>query len=551
MRNNKNSGIPRRDFLVATGALLGISGGAEARESIDSPNNVSEVAGASEERAIAESPATAQPPAREVVPGVATTRTIPGEPYDLAGKRIVFTNWYYIRPGDLDWVDASGKSVYVNGSEGPLGATYRGVDTPRGIRLVAQKPERTGPRSGPSRIRQDKGLLRGWAGNAYFESVDGKAWEKKADLVNAPDIGNVFIDPSAPEAERYKCVWVDDGITAAEFEAYRKKRPDDWEPRALLHYAETQKVSGIRGAVSPDGIRWTKIPEPLVIEYSDTELVPYYDERRRKYVIYTRQWSVGPYTTRQAANIRNSWTGIGRRAIGRSESSDFRRFPVSRMIVEPTPDMAPSDVLYTNCRTTIPGAPDHHLMFPTIWHVDEDTTSITLLSSHDGELWHFVPGGPILETQPFGQWDGGCVWATPNLVELPDRAFALPYRGDNFPHKYPRGQRKAEDGYALWPKGRIVALEAKDRGEFTMIAIIPPGRTLLINALTQRVGEIRVQVDGISGRSFADAIPIIGDQFRTPVTWKGGTDLGHKDGSAIVLRFRMEKAKLFGLEFAG
>ena len=27
------------------------------------------------------------------------------------------------------------------------------------------------------------------------------------------------------------------------------------------------------------------------------------------------------------------------------------------MILEPTPDMLPSEQLYTNCRTTVPGAP--------------------------------------------------------------------------------------------------------------------------------------------------------------------------------------------------
>ena len=35
----------------------------------------------------------------------------------------------------------------------------------------------------------------------------------------------------------------------------------------------------------------------------------------------------------------------GGRAIGRSETTDFRRFPVSQMILEPTPDMRPADVL--------------------------------------------------------------------------------------------------------------------------------------------------------------------------------------------------------------
>jgi len=58
----------------------------------------------------------AEPPRREVVSGYSTTKLIPGVPYDLAGKRVVFTNWNFIQPGDLDWVNDEGKSVYVHGN---------------------------------------------------------------------------------------------------------------------------------------------------------------------------------------------------------------------------------------------------------------------------------------------------------------------------------------------------------------------------------------------------------------------------------------------------
>jgi hypothetical protein len=150
-------------------------------------------------------------------------------------------------------------------------------------------------------------------------------------------------------------------------------------------------VHSIRGAVSGDGIRWTKLPEPLVVEYSDTEIAAYYDPALRKYVMYTRYWSVGPRTDRLPPDIRHCWTGVERRSIGRSETSDFRRFPPSELLLEPPPQLSPSDVLYTNCRTTIPGAPNHHLMFPAIWHVDRDNTSIAVLSSHDGKVWHWTP----------------------------------------------------------------------------------------------------------------------------------------------------------------
>jgi hypothetical protein len=109
---------------------------------------------------------------------------------------------------------------------------------------------------------------------------------------------------------------------------------------------------------------------------------------------------------------------------------------------------------------------------------------------------------------------------------------------------------KSNTGYAIWPKGRIVALEALEQGEFTTLPIdTKGGRKLLINVLTERVGSILVEVDGIPGRSFAEADPIIGDQYRKVVTWKGEDYLGYEQGKPIVLRFRMKQAKLFGLDF--
>jgi len=523
---------------------------------------------------------------REVVEGITTTRIIQGEPYELAGKRMVFLNWYYIRPGvDADWRTPSGENARVEGSFGPWEARFRSFDHARGIRLAVQPAKHVGPLLELERPWERKGIAFGtvirhgdryrcWGScdvskpgqppdihPCYFESQDGMNWkrpelglvefegDKKNNLLGL-SLGTVFLDPSAPQPERYKSV-VASSISREEFDAYRQRRPepDAWEPRALLMLKEAGTVSCIRGALSPDGLHWTAVSHPLVVEYSDTQIVAYHDRVLGKYVMYTRWWAAGPRTDRLPPDIRHCWTGIGRRCIGRSESADFRNFPVSTKILEPTPRMRPADVLYTNCRTTIPGAPDHHVMFPAIWHTDDDTTTIMMFSSSDGRVWHDLPGGPVLETSTFGKWDGGCIFAGPNLVELPDGSFALPYTGYALPHKYSRGAWKFQPGYAVWPKGRIVALEAEEEGEFATVAFMPPGRKLLLNAVTKRAGEIRIQVEGVAGRGFAECDGICGDQYRKPVTWKGQADLGYPHGAPIVLRFRMKKAKLFSLEF--
>ncbi len=515
-----------------------------------------------------------------------------GEPYRLSGHRIVFTNWYYVRPGTFGWYDEKGQCVTVRGAQGPLEARMKSFDCPWGIRLSVKNALRSGPILKAERPWEEGGaaiitiikegsLYRAWGNTGwgdlkergeryfcYFESKDGIHWERpncgvveyggnrNNNLLDNKG-GTVFIDPSAPVSERYKWISIDH-FTREEYEEYCQRRPDAVDPR----YRITDKYFlGVRGAVSPDGIHWTILPEPLVMMYSDTQIVAYYDTFLKKYVAYFRDWMIGKQreeatddTPEEKAIKWQRWISIGRRAIGRGETSDFRNFPLSELIVEPSPEWPPYQVLYTNCKTTIPGAPDHHLMFPAVWDTADDTTHIRVLSSHDGKIWNYIPGAPILVTASFGEWDGGCVFASPNLIELPNGDFALPYNGFNVPHKYPRRRARRACGYALWPKGRLVALEAPEKGEFSTVAVIPPGDKLLINAVTKRAGYILVEAADLAGkpipgREFENAVPIFGDQHKTLVVWKGHNNLGIEAGEGVILRFKLEKASIYALEF--
>jgi len=58
------------------------------------------------------SPLPQQPPATPEVLNVLKTAVFSGEPYELRGKRMVFTSWYFIRPGVLLWLNKEGE--YVN-----------------------------------------------------------------------------------------------------------------------------------------------------------------------------------------------------------------------------------------------------------------------------------------------------------------------------------------------------------------------------------------------------------------------------------------------------
>src|SRR6266700_2423355 len=121
-----------------------------------------------------------------------------GEPYELAGRRLYFLNWYYIRPGSFTWKDEQDRPVGLTAAVEAGAAYLTHTDQPIGIRLVAQRGERLGPLIEGDRpwednagvalttIIKDGGVFRGWGGPFttsgnppgqkhfyYLESTDG------------------------------------------------------------------------------------------------------------------------------------------------------------------------------------------------------------------------------------------------------------------------------------------------------------------------------------------------------------------------------------------
>lgn len=512
-----------------------------------------------------------------------------GEPYGLSGRRMAFTNWYFVRPGTFRWEDEQGQCVNIFGPQGPTEARFRQVESPGNISLRVHPARRIGPLLPPEKpweeggiyvgtLLKDGGVYRMWGTTGwgdlknrgrdlfvYFESHDGYHWTRPPLKLREYDGeantnilhefgGSVFVDPYAPPEERYK--WVSEAHFPREvYEEYIRRRPGDVDPKS--HRADVGLYIGVRGAVSPDGLRWSVLPQPLVMLHSDTQNIAYYDARRKTYVLYTREFAAGALAENTFSDDSpgtQRWFSVGRRAIGRTESADFRAFPLGETILEPPVWLQPHEVLYTNGRTTLPHAPDCPLLFPTVWSQATDNTWVAMATGSDGKVWHFLPNVKLLETGIFGEFDGGCLFASPNLTELPDGDFVLPYTGYSVPHKYPRQQSQRRMGYLLWPKGRLIGIEAKQSGSFSTPAVLAPGRRIRINALTVRAGAVRVEaarLDGtaIPGREFENAVPLTGDCHNTLVAWKEHDTLGVEPNEAVMLRFRLDGGCVYYLDF--
>jgi len=536
-------------------------------------------------------------------------KTYYGEPIVLKSNYIYFTSWKYVRQGNFSWEVQFDPNTPESERKQPawlrgdgIGAKFKPIDMPYGIRLVAQPAQKIPLKPGQM-IAQvfDEGKYKAWytidpcpdpepfsnkdkilpghnAHIAYAESKDGITWEKPNlgiyeyagnkdnNIVFRGDVdgsirgfhgGCVFVDPTSVE-ERYKMLYLGI-ITDEEWEAFEKKYPGEADTMARRSNINGYRcVFGVFGLVSPDGIHWKSIPEPLMIQHADTMNTCYYDIDRKQYVAYIRMWQVNE----RVGGASESWITVGRRSIGRAISSDFRHFSKPELVFTTGADMSPSHVWYTNGKTTLPGCPDNHVMFPWLWELERDGGDVWLLSSADGWTWSRVPGGPVITCGNSGEPDGEHVVCSGNLLEYPDNTWRIGYTGHPIPHKYPGrdvSKRKglfpgiqSVSGLATWQKGRLTALQCDGEGEFATVAVIPPTDKIRLNAIVRPTGYIKVAVrlldKGIVLRNFEDTDRIVGDGLEIPVKWNGDPIIPHQ-GKPIIFCFKMKQAKLFGIEF--
>ena len=474
--------------------------------------------------------------------------------------------------------------------------------SPRGISLVAQKPTKVkfddplgmDPEASPVPVTIvfDEGRYKCWYAFmptkkptsgpphqfnqfiGYAESSDGFKWTKpKLGLYEyegsrdnnivfspyEPYVRNVFcpgvyIDDHGDPSERYKMLYYG-SFTEAQCESYRREHPDHFEKWG---YGTGNGAWGLSGAVSADGINWRLLDEPMLVHFTDIIWGNVtYDVQRKKYLCYHRSWPKNPKSP-------EDFVVIGKRSVARSVSTDFRRWSDTEVVLTTGADTCPSHVFYQPSQTPLPGCDDQQVMFVFRWKQEDDTEDMCLYSTPDGWSWSPVPAGsPILTAGQPGTWEGSYIMGGGYLVELPGDRWAMPYMGFPIPHKYPRlapAKRKlhtgveANRGYAIWPKGRLVALDCPDHGAFATVAVKPAGQRLFLNANVDPSGYVKIGVKAIGGADIPGRTPEVCDAIHgkdgieIPVTWNGQDNL-NAAGQPVIFTFEMCRAKVFGLSF--
>ncbi len=457
--------------------------------------------------------------------------------YGSGQGKWVFVDWLGIEPG--------------YGTRKGLDSCARGYCVPHGVELRVHKPEvvhefclpldRPWERGCPgyATFLNDGGRLRcwyeHWNGMGYAESDDGIAWRKpdlglhEFDGSTANNLLNfsmhgacVFIDPNGPPNERYKMVGC------------------KWSP---------EEKAAI-GAVSPDGLHWQRLPEPVLRhQHADTQSTCLYDGDLGQYILYTRQTD-----------------GVmQRRGINRATADDFRHFTASVPVLESNPLDPPDWDLYCNGYSRWPDTAGAHVMRLSIYKHTPDVVDVHLAVSRDGLTWHRPQGrdtwldGGASHPDPYQS-----VYACAGILATGTGEWSTYAGAAHRAHNEPRENlfqptgilraRMREDGF--------MSLSAEGPGEFWTIPFVLQSNTLCLNVRTPYAGYVRAELlrssggntgsattgnEAIEGYALTDCTPIQGDHTDVPLTWSGSADLSALQGQQVRLHVDMFKADLYAL----
>ncbi len=329
----------------------------------------------------------------------------------------------------------------------------------------------------------------------------------------------VFLDPHAPAPERYKAV-----------------------SQGLFPEVGTPPYF-VAGMCSPDGLHWTRYPEPICPVFADSQYSAFWDERIGQYVLFGRVGGRG-------------------RAIGRSASAGLSHFdPLNLVLETPEGNVPPCDV-YNPAAMKYPHAENIYFMFPSIYRHDTDTLDIALAVSRDGISWTWPDSAtPFIPLGAPGSFDSGSLYMGQGMIRTADELW-LYYSGSPLKHNEAELPNLTKPGNqrvysrVTVPIDRFVGIAAgPDGGDFTTRPLLYKGDSLELNTVVREGGYVRVGLiddrDGpVPGRALEDCLPIQGDHLAVTVAWKDGSDVASREAIPTRLVFHLKDACLYTFRFA-
>lgn len=381
----------------------------------------------------------------------------------------------------------------------------------------------------------------------YAESQDGIHWTKpELNLfeVRGSKKNNIVLANAAPVTHNF-CPMLDTrpGVPAAE------------RFKAL---GGTMK-SGLIAWKSADGLRWEKMQAEAVLSVEmvpfkymfDSQNLAFWSAAEQKYVCFFRVFEKGM------------------RRICRSTSNDFLHWsePVL-MEYRHHGGEAPIEHLYTNQTHPYFRAPHLYLSIAARFMpgrqvlTDEqavainvnpkyfkDTSDVVLMTSRGGGFYdRTFLGGFIRPGIGASNWVSRTNYPALNVVQTSPTEMSVYVNQDYAqPTAHLRRYSMRLDGFAS-------AQAAYAGGELLTKPLIFRGRELTINFGTSAAGSIRVEIQDptgtpIPGFTLADSNEQIGNEIQRVVTWKQGSDVSALSDKPVRIRFVMQDADLYAIQF--
>ena len=459
--------------------------------------------------------------------------------YSIVDDGGTYKMWYYGAERDP-------RPTHIEGEARPLGHLT-------GYVVPAGTPRESLPVPGRYRL-------------CYAESHDGLEWEKpelglvefdgsKRNNIVGGDfkLAYVFLDPHAPESERFK----------------------------LIHWTGP----GIAVTTSADGLRWDRPSRQVSMLAADTQKMAWWEPRLNRYVVYLRVMveednrPMFPFVEPIDSDPPVVTPKLLRplRAVGRVEVDDLMSpWPEEeiRTVFAADEHDPPDSDIYTHGLYRYPYAADAYFMFPmTYQHFREGESPVRndglndsqFAASRDGIHWMRYDRRPYIGRGIQGEFDGGGIHGSPYLIRR-GAELHQHYGGEPWTHgQYRRLSDDERRDRANWARGRsCVAVQRLDGfvsadaayGGGTLLT--PPltfdGDRLELNIDVAAMGEARVELRDREGRPIdgfgaADCDRLTCNDVAARVRWRGSQDLGPLRGRPVRLHVRMRSAKLYAFQF--
>ena len=315
---------------------------------------------------------------------------------------------------------------------------------------------------------------------------------------------------------------------------------------------------------SPDGITWTLQRNwawsPPDGNGSDTSNNLFYNPFLKEYAVVCRKYHID-------------------RRISMVTSCDLKHW--SRPVLLLQPDHADPPLTQFYGMGVFLYRDEIFLGFPQFYRVPNDECSIEnnvfckmsgrvhseLAYSYDAHAWNRTTRRPVIPRGEPGEYGGGSIY-TRALIQRPADGRLLIYsRGTLTLHDggrrdekrqllpLPAKYRSGKNGLLLhtWRADGFACLESfSNTAMIRTRCLVPHSPELTLN-LQIPFGEARVQVVNeknvpVPGFTFADCLPLTGDDIRMPVRWREHQDLkAVQNGQRLCLEIRFSSGRLYAI----